>query len=140
MTLAVAARRRLSPHRAPELRPPCAPGTLVTRPTRAGRARSGTDGVGRAPPRRAATGDMDKDKERERQIADIRIDEDQKPLLLAACVREGNGPTQNFRTLTTHSWYLTGSSGIDPASACVISARRTSTGLAPGWFARAKAT
>ena len=45
------------PHRAPELRPPCAPGTLA-RPTRAGRARSGTDGVGRAPPRRAATGDI----------------------------------------------------------------------------------
>ena len=52
------------PHRAPELRPPCAPGTLA-RPTRAGRARSGTDGVGRAPPRRAATGDVDKNKERD---------------------------------------------------------------------------
>ena len=39
-------------------------GTLA-RPTRTGGARSGTDGVDRAPPRRAATGDMDKDKERD---------------------------------------------------------------------------
>src|SRR5216683_4324193 len=35
------------PHRTPELRPPCAPWTLA-RPTRPGRARSRTDGVGRA--------------------------------------------------------------------------------------------
>ena len=37
----------------------------LVRPTHMGRARSGMDGVGRAPPRRAATGDMDKDKERD---------------------------------------------------------------------------
>jgi hypothetical protein len=62
--------RMTLPHRVPELCPPCGLGTLA-RPTRAGRARSGTDGVGRAPPRRA-TGDMDKDgdmdKNKERDV------------------------------------------------------------------------